>query len=141
MENKKTKRELFTELLAIATNDEQKAFINHELELLAKKHDNKKMTKAQEENSKVKELIFTEIARFNKPVTVSQLQGVPDLKEYTNQKISALIKQLVENGDVVRTEEKRVAYFNIAPIEEEEEEGEIEEDATEDTEEDATENQ
>ena len=54
MENKKTKKELFGEVLKVVTSVEHKEFIQHELELLNKKAGNKKPTKVQEENEKIK---------------------------------------------------------------------------------------
>lgn len=132
MADKKTKKELFNELLLVAQNDEQKAFIKHELELLEKKHNPEKPTKAQEENIKIKEQIFVELVRFNKPVTISDLQKLEVFKDLTNQKLSALIRQLVQDEEVVRTEEKRVAYFEVAPEDEPEEEEEIDEEESSD---------
>lgn len=114
--DKKTKKELFTELLAIeGITDEQKAFINHEVELLEKKHNSTKPTKAQEENELVKSAVVAVLKSFDgKAVTITELQKTPELEGYSNQKISALIRLLVIGGTVVRTEEKRVAYFKIA---------------------------
>jgi hypothetical protein len=34
--------------------------------------------------------------------------------DYSSQKISALLRQLVEGGKVVKTMEKKVAYFELA---------------------------
>jgi predicted RNA-binding protein (virulence factor B family) len=39
------------------------------------------------------------------------MKSVPALAELTNQRVSALVRQLKENGSVIRTEEKRKAYF------------------------------
>lgn len=113
MENKKTKRDYFNELLALATTEEQKAFIAHELELLDKKHDNKKPTKAQEENEATKSIILDALLVAEKGVTITELLKTPELAGFTNQKVSALLKPLIEGGLVKRTEEKRVAYFSI----------------------------
>lgn len=113
MADKKTKKDFFKELLALATSEEQKAFINHELKLLDKKHDSKKPTKAQEENIKVKENILIALTVAEKPMTISALQKESLFADLSNQKLSSLVKQLVDEGKVVRTEEKRVAYFEI----------------------------
>lgn len=114
---KKTKRDFYNELLnleVVKANAEQVAFIKHELELLDKKHKKDKPTKAQEENIKIKEDIVNYLIENEKAITISELCKVPSFSNFTNQKLSALMKQLVDNGDVVRTEEKRVAYFQIA---------------------------
>lgn len=111
---KKTKKELYAELLAVAAvqeNEELTGFINHEIELLNKKSGaNKKLTKAQEENLVIKETIYDTLVDLGKAATIAEIQA-EGLKEYTNQKISALLKQLVDENRVVRTEDKRKAYF------------------------------
>lgn len=114
MANKITKRDRFNQILAIeevATNKDLADFINHELELLAKKNAaDRKPTKVQTENEGVKEIILANLTET--PTTISDLQKAStELGEISNQKISALIRQLVADGLIVRTEEKRKAYF------------------------------
>ena len=38
-------------------------------------------------------------------------ESIPALKEFSTQKISAMLTQLVNSGEVIRTYEKRIAYF------------------------------
>jgi hypothetical protein len=40
------------------------------------------------------------------------LKELPCCKELTNQKVSALVRQLIAEDKVVRVEEKRKAYFS-----------------------------
>lgn len=122
MADKKTKKDFFNELLALATTEEQKAFIKHELELLGKKHNPEKPTKAQEENSKISDQIVSVMENLGKKVTISELQKQPELEGLSNQKVSALMRLLVLSGTVIRTEEKRVAYFEVVSDEPETEE-------------------
>lgn len=118
MANKKmTKRDYFNELLEIAEVKENKAmveFINHELELLEKKNASKSSTetKTQKENAGIKENLLNEM-ESGKRYTISDMQKeLPCCAELTNQKISALVRQLMAEGKVVRVEEKRKAYFS-----------------------------
>ena len=120
-EKKVTKRERFAQLLnipAVAENVELKAFVEHEIELLAKKNasGDSKPTAVQIANAKVKEEILECMA--NEPdrmFTISEmLKAFPCCAEMTNQRVSALVRQLKEDGKVVRFEEKRKAYFKIA---------------------------
>lgn len=118
MANKKmTKRDYFNELLEIAEVKDNKAmvdFINHELELLEKKNSSKSnsMTKEQKANEDLKDQIVEEMEQ-GKKYTVSDMQKeLLCCKELSNQKISALIRQLVNEGVVKRVEEKRKAYFS-----------------------------
>ena len=119
MANKKmTKRDYFNELLNIGEVKENKAmvdFINHELELLEKKNASKSSTetKTQKENAGIKENLLNEMVS-GKKYTISDMQKeLVCCKELTNQKISALVRQLMESGDLKRTEEKRKAYFEL----------------------------
>ena len=118
MENKKrTKKDKFNALLKIAEvqkNPELVEFIEHELELLAKKNSaEKKPTAKQKENEGLKSVILETLG--NSSMTISEMKKVnADLVEPSNQKISALLKQLMESGVVVREEIKRKAYFKKA---------------------------
>lgn len=115
MENKKmTKKEMFKELLAIVgDNEDMVNFINHEIELLDKKASSSKLTKTQVENENIKTQILNKMVELARPVQISDLVVAFD-NEFTNQKISALVKQLVDNGKVSRQEDKKKAYFTIA---------------------------
>jgi len=112
----KTKREYFNELKAIVSdNDALVAFIDHELELLDKKNSApKNPTAKQIENEKVKDYI---LAHLVKPMTISEmlkdfLADYPT--ELSNQRVSAIVKQLVEDNAVIRTVKQRKAYFSVA---------------------------
>ena len=114
-----TKRDYFNTLLGIAevkANDELVKFIEHELELLAKKNSSeKKPTAVQVANEGIKSVIIETLAENGKMMTISEMQKVSaELSELSNQRISALIRQLINDGKVIRVEEKRKAYFKIA---------------------------
>ena len=95
------------------------AFIDHEVELLDKKHSKSGSTKTQKENVEIMEKIVNALAVVGKPVTVTDLQKeVSEMAEFSNQKLSALLKKLVDNGEVVKTIEKKKSYFSL-PLDEE----------------------
>ena len=83
---------------------------------LAKRGSGKRgMTKTQKENEVLMETIVVALAEIDKPVTVTELIANGEgLDGYTNQKISALLRKLVEAGKVVKTIEKKKAYFSVA---------------------------
>ena len=113
-EKKMTKREMYEKIKAVAgLTDEMKAFIDHELELLAKKNSSeKKPTKVQEENVGIKQIILDNLTEEG--ITISDLQKkVPELGELSNQRISALMRQLKNDELVVKTEDKRKSYFSL----------------------------
>ena len=115
MANKITKKEMFTMIKAqVKDNAEMVAFIDHEIELLDKKASNKKATKTQEANVGIKSTILT-VLEGAKPMTVTEMQGASaELGELSNQKVSALVRQLVETGKVVKTIDKKVSRFSLA---------------------------
>ena len=70
----------------------------------------KKLTKTQIENEEIKAQILEVMT--SEPKAIKELQAENEsLAEYTNQKLSALLKQLVSENKVERVEEKRVAKF------------------------------
>ena len=116
MGNKKmTKRDYFKEILEIVKeNEDLTNFINHELELLDKKNSKSTMTKTQTENENIKNVIVNALTEIGTPITITELQKrCVDLENYSNQKISALLKQLVDNEIVKRVVEKKVARFYV----------------------------
>ena len=92
-------------------------FIAHEVELLSKKNSaDKKPTAQQEVNATIKADILALMEANPKQLfTVSELlKKVPNLPDtMTNQRMSALVRQMVDAGQVKRTEDKRKAFFSL----------------------------
>ena len=124
---KVTKRERFEQIKALVSdNAELVAFIDHEIELLNKKNSRSgKPTKTQVENEVIKNIILDTLQTIGKPVTVTQLLANDELNGLSNQRVSALLTQLRKSDKVVRTVEKKVAFYSIK--EESDEVEEIEE--------------
>ena len=117
---KVTKLQVVERMLAtesIVANADFKAYLENEKALLEKKRDNKKATKTQTENVAVKALIL-EVLAEKSGVTITEIQSArEELKALSNQKISALVKQLKDNGEVVKTVEKGKSLFSLAESE------------------------
>ena len=118
MENKKlTKREVFSKMLEvseIASNDLFVEFINHELELLDRKSSKSTQTKTQVENEGIKNAIVESLEKVGKSVTITELQELDsEMANYSNQKLSALLKQLVSENRVQKTVDKKKSYFSM----------------------------
>lgn len=126
MENVKkvTKRDYFEMIKGICGDREDIVnFCNHEIELLSRKNSRSGATKTQKENLIVAEMLTQELAKVNKPITITDLMNASDtIQNYTlengnkltNQKISAIFKQLVENKTIVKVVDKKKSYFSIA---------------------------
>lgn len=94
-------------------------FIDKEMGLLARKNsDDKKPTKIQQENEKYKVLICDFLA--NKPeekkgyTCTEVIKLVPELNEFSTQKIAPLMRQLENAGKVAREEVKGKTLFHLA---------------------------
>ena len=113
---KKTQREFYNELLALAINDEQREFINGRLAQLDKKANSKSsgQTATQKANAELKNKILAEMEDGKEYTVTAMLKELECVAELTNQKVSALMKQLVEDGLVAKTEDKRKSYFSKA---------------------------
>ena len=114
---KPTKKQMFESLKAqFALSPEQTAFIDHEIELLAKRSSGERtQTPRQKENDGLKVAILSAM-EDNVVYTIGELwKTVPELKgnpDMSSQRVSAIVSQMVDAGTVVRTEDKRKAYFS-----------------------------
>lgn len=115
MANKKTKRDLFLEVReVVAGNEELVAFVDHELELLDKKASTKS-TKVNDEQIALMDKIINALNEIGRSATISELQKEnAEMAEYSNQKLSAMLKKLVDNKQVTKMVDKKKSYFMIA---------------------------
>ena len=125
MANKKVKRDYFMEIREIVKdNDELLKFVDHELELLARKNTGNTQTKVQKENQAVAEMLLEELAKAGRTTITDLMNTSEAIQNYTlengnkltNQKISAIFKQQLEAGNITKTVEKKKSYFAIAKI-------------------------
>ena len=72
---------------------------------------NAKQRANEEIKEKIMEILFAEPTRL---FTISEICKLYTDEELSNQKVSSLIRQLVAEDKVKRTEDKRKAYFSIA---------------------------
>ena len=118
---KMTKREYFNVLLSldeVKANSELVDFINHELELLAKKNaSEKKLTPTQKENLNIQEAILNYMEDDVLYTITDFIKTIPECAEMSNQRVSAIVRIMREEKKVERIEEKRKAYFRKAMIE------------------------
>lgn len=110
-----TKLEMFERVLARLTEPTEIEFIKHEMDLLKSKNANRKPTAKQEENEVFKEAIeYFLSANAEEKFSISEIQEkVQEVASLSNQRMSSLMKQLVDSGKVNKTYEKRKAYFYV----------------------------
>ena len=120
MANKITKREVIGMMMneeVVKANPTYVAYLENELALLDKKASNKKATKTQEENAGIKATILEVLATIGSGTVTDIQNGNAELSTLSNQKVSALVRQLVESGDVVKTADKKKSIFSLAESE------------------------
>ena len=128
MANKKTKKDLYMEMVEIFQElgkGEYVDFCNHQIELLDKKSTGSKgLTKIQKENEIIKNIVLEELTKHQgeNGITATELLKQSDVlsnyitvegKNITNQKLSAMLKKLVDEKIVSRMIDKKTSYFKI----------------------------
>lgn len=117
---KPTKRDRFNALLAIpavAENADLVDFINHEIELLDKKNTaERKPTAKQVENAGFKSDILAWMEPATQYAAADVVKGVPSIVAagLSANRVTAMLTQLVNDGSLIRTEDKRKSYYSLA---------------------------
>jgi hypothetical protein len=116
---KREKFEMLAKIPAVAENEMLIEFINHELELLAKKNvsstGEKKLTATQVANEGLKSDIYAHMAEnHNRLFTIAELiKEVPACAELSTSKVTAMLTQLIKAKKVERITDKRKSYFKV----------------------------
>ena len=117
-EKKVTQKELYERIkVAMATDSEVVAFCNKKLEQLANK-----ATSANSKKSAEDEKFFIAISEEldgSKGMRANDILKAlaPSFDNLTIQKVTSMLKKMVDNGEVVKTVEKKVSIFSLAPVE------------------------
>ena len=117
--NKMTQRDYFNEVITLAEQNDRAdlvEFAKGRIALLDKKASAKKPTKTQEENVAIKAEIQSVLT--SEGVTVSELQSKSEvLAGLSNQRVSALLRQMIAEGVVSKVVDKKKSYFSLAVAE------------------------
>lgn len=118
MEKKMTKKDVISAMLAdesIVANETYKGYLENELALLNKKAEKKKPTKTQAENETYKAIVLEVLEGSEKGMTVTEIMAQSEvLKAFTNQKVTALVRALKDEGKVEKVAEGKKALFKLA---------------------------
>ena len=118
MAEKRTRAMILGEILeveGVKGNTEYSETIQKLIDQINKKNASKGETATQKENVVIMEIIKETLATLNGKARISEIQDAnKKLQELSNQKMSALLKKLVDSELVKKTIEKKVAYFELA---------------------------
>ena len=112
-----TKKEMFNAILAIdavSANEEMVNFINHEIDLLDARKGSGNKKKAAESEARA-EAVYEALATCEEAVTVTDIiaNATNEVSDYTNQRVSALLRKLIEAGRVEKTIKGKKSYFEV----------------------------
>lgn len=113
---KKENFEVIKNILIDLGNEGLADVMQHEIDLLDKKAMNRKSgnSKTQKENEIIMNTIIEELTEIAEMVTITELQNKSEkLANYSNQKLSALLKKLVDTNQVKKIIEKKKSYFTV----------------------------
>lgn len=114
MANKKTQKDFFNEIIEVLNEvgrDDLVAFCNDRIDKLSRKSSSKKPTKVQVENENIKATIL-EVLGEVAPATATMIATDPRVN-VSNQKVTALLTQLIKADEVVKTVDKGKSYFSL----------------------------
>lgn len=117
-EKKLTKKDKFFMLLElddVQKNPILKEFCGSEIELLNRKNSSRKTNKNSEKNEFLKaEMMKAFTKEPERLFTATEIwKTLPNWSDYSNQKISALLKQLKEEGKIKKIEDKKKSLFQL----------------------------
>ena len=109
---KMTKADYFKQIMEnYPLTEDEKSFVEHELELLAKKNSaEKKPTAQQVANAGVADAIYEGMVEGTLYSITDLIKQIPECADLTNQRVSAIVRGMI-GSKVERIEEKRKAYF------------------------------
>lgn len=98
--------------------EDRKAFLEKRIEVTEKKNASKggekKLSKEQIANEEIKSNILDEMEKGKSYTISDMLKSLTCCEMLSQNKVNALVKQLKDEGKVIRTEAKGKAYFTLA---------------------------
>ena len=116
MTNKMTQRDFYNEIIALAQDNDRADIVDFakgRIAMLDKKSANKKPSKTAEENKVLAETIKGVLT--SEGATVSEIMAKDEaLASLSNQKVSAVLRQMVADGVAVKVVDKKKSLFALA---------------------------
>ena len=117
MANKKTQKDFFNEIIEVVKangRDDLVEFCEGRISVLDKKSANRSK-KVNEENEAIKADVLATLENFEVGATVSEIMKAnATLSRLSNQKVSAMLRQLVADNKVVKSTDGKKSFFALA---------------------------
>jgi predicted transcriptional regulator len=111
---KKAKIRMLLDIKEVQENPTLVEYLENEYDLLERKSSNKAPSKNQVANESLKEVIVDILTTNATEMSIREIQADNEvLAELSNQKMSALLTQLVDTGIVERIVDKKKTYFKV----------------------------
>lgn len=114
-----TKKEMFAIIATVVENsaDPKKQelldFVNHEIELLERRSSSKNLSPKQKENEGFKAAMLKTLVAEARSMTVSEImETCAEVAGLKSQRVTALLTQMKDSEQIIRTEVKGKAYFS-----------------------------
>lgn len=117
IEKKLTHIEILNAMLAvndIQSNPIFKEYVENEIAKLKKRQETKKPTKTQEANADLRVAILAQMESDKSYTITDMLKEFPCCEGLSNQKVSAIVRLMLDENLVVKTITKRTSYFSKA---------------------------
>ena len=117
-DKKITKREVIGMMMNeefVKANEVYMAYLSNELDILDRRKISKAESTKKSENEGIKNTLLEVLVASEKGLTVTDIQkSNAELGALSNQKISALLKQMVDDNIVAKKTDKKKSYFSVA---------------------------
>ena len=117
MANKKTQKDFYKEIIEVLEDNDRNdlvEFCEGRIAVLEKKSANRSK-KVNEANESIKADVLTTLEGFESGATVSEIMKAnATLSELSNQKVSAILRQLIADKKVVKSTEGKKSLFALA---------------------------
>lgn len=115
-----TKKEMFAMALEVIASvefdakEEVMSGLQHEIDMLTNRKPSTAKLKSAEENEKLMDDIVAALSLIDRAVTITELQKESEeMAKYSNQKLSAILKKMVERNLVKKVVDKKKSYFSL----------------------------
>lgn len=117
IEKKLTHIEILNAMLTIEdiqSNPIFKEYVENEIAKLKKRQETKKPTKTQEANADLRVAILAQMESEKSYTITDMLKELPCCEGLSNQKVSAIVRLMLDENLVIKTITKRTSYFSKA---------------------------